>query len=199
MKKKVVFATGNSHKIREASQIFRDFEIVSVYDFMEKFSPVEKADSFSGNALIKAEEVIQNGVEFPVLADDSGIVVPVLGGEPGVFSARYAGKDADDKKNRKKLLKNMKNISDRRAFFVCSAIMLYPDFTAVMVQGRCEGVIGFEEKGENGFGYDPVFIPKSYKKTAAEISYAEKHNISHRGKAFRKLEYKLKCLENLKD
>ncbi len=184
---KIVFATGNKGKLKEAKEIFQGHEIVSIKEFFADFNPVEKGDTFLQNAVIKAEEAVKMTSGTAVLSDDSGLVVPALNGNPGVYSSRYGGEDGNDALNRKKLLDEMKDISDRRAYFQCTAVLLKSDGSAIVETGKCHGTIGFDEKGTGGFGYDPVFIPEGYEKTMAELTPEEKNALSHRGIAFRKI------------
>lgn len=184
---KIVFATGNKGKLKEAREIFKGHEILSVKDIDPYFNPVEKGDTFFQNAVIKAEAAISLCEDVAVLSDDSGLVVPFLNGDPGVYSSRYGGEDGNDELNRKKLLNEMKDIEDRKAYFQCTAVLLKSDGSAIVEVGKCHGTIGFNEKGTGGFGYDPVFIPESHEKTMAELTAEEKNALSHRGIAFRKV------------
>ncbi len=193
----IVFATGNKGKLKEAREIFPDYEILSIKDFDTQFNPVENGDTFLINACIKAEAALKIVRDYPVLSDDSGLVVPYLDGAPGVYSSRYAGENATDSDNLQKLKKDLKGIEDRRAWFSCSAVLLFPDYTLFSTEGRCEGSIAEAEKGNGGFGYDPVFVPSGEDRTLAEMESSEKHAISHRGEAFRKLERLLVCTRDL--
>ena len=184
---KIVFATGNKGKLREAREIFEGHEVISIKEFSTEFNPEETGDTFFQNAVIKAEEAIKLTGEIAVLSDDSGLVVPSLGGVPGVYSSRYGGEDGNDALNRKKLLEEMTGVSDRSAYFQCTAVFLKKDGSAVVKTGKCCGKIGFEEKGTGGFGYDPLFIPDGHEKTMAELTSQEKNALSHRGAAFKKI------------
>ena len=143
-------------------------------------------DSFLDNAIIKAE-TISGFTGKATLADDSGLIVDALGGRPGVYSSRYAGPDATDKDNRDKLLDEIKDIKEpsrRSARFICSMVLWDAEKGLIFkTEGVCEGMIGFEEKGSRGFGYDCIFIPEGYQKTMAELDSSEKNTISHRGRA----------------
>ena len=183
---KIVFASGNRGKLREAGEIFNGFEIVPVSCFPEWCAPEETGSTFLQNAVIKAEAAAAAAEGQIVLADDSGLVVPALNGAPGIFSARFST-DGTDSANRKKLLEELSVIDGRSAYFLCSAVLVFPDRTVLAAEGRCCGRIIESERGENGFGYDPVFVPEGFDKTLAELSEEEKNAISHRGKAFRKL------------
>ena len=190
--RKAVIATHNAHKVEEISRILSPlgFDFVSLEECGDYTEPVEDADDFEGNARIKAKAAVEN-TGLPALADDSGLVVDALGGAPGVFSARYAsedGQDADDAANREKLLRELKNVPDeeRTARFVCALVFVDTDGSEIVAQGTCEGKIGYEGRGENGFGYDPLFLAdEAHGMTTAEIDPAEKDAISHRGAALR--------------
>ena len=183
---KIVFATSNKGKLREAREIFKGFEIEPVSSFPTWKAPDETGKTFLQNAVIKAEAAAAAAEGRTVLADDSGLVVPALNGAPGIFSARFS-KEGSDTANRKKLLEKLSGISDRTAFFVCSAVLIFPDKTLIAAEGKCCGRIIDDERGENGFGYDPVFVPDGFDRTLAELSEDEKNALSHRGKAFGKL------------
>ena len=183
---KIVFASGNKGKLREASEIFEGFEIVPISAFPAWVAPEESGSTFLQNALIKAEAAAEAAEGQIVLADDSGLVVPALNGAPGIFSARFSP-EGTDAANRKKLLSELSGKGDRSAYFLCAALLIFPDRKVVAAEGRCYGRIIESCRGENGFGYDPLFVPEGYEKTLAELSEGEKNAISHRGRAFRKL------------
>lgn len=183
---KIVFATSNKGKLREAGEIFKGFEIEPVSSFPAWKAPDETGKTFLQNAVIKAEAAAAAAEGRTVLADDSGLVIPALNGAPGIFSARFS-KEGTSIANRKKLLGELSGISERTAFFVCSAVLIFPDKTLIAAEGKCCGRIIDDERGENGFGYDPVFVPDGFDKTLAELSEEEKNALSHRGKAFGKL------------
>ena len=185
-KMKIVFATSNKGKLREAGEIFKGFEIEPISSFPAWKAPDETGKTFLQNAVIKAEAAAAAAEGRTVLADDSGLVVPALNGAPGIFSARFS-KEGTSIANRKKLLSKLSGISDRKAFFVCSAVLIFPDKTLIAAEGKCYGRIIDDERGENGFGYDPVFVPDGFDRTLAELSEEEKNALSHRGKAFGKL------------
>lgn len=197
MKKRIVFATNNKNKIKEvnallaasAPEVAERYEIVSLADIGCDEEIPETSQTFSGNALQKAEFVkVRFG--FDCFADDSGLEVRALGMEPGVMSARYAmdeGFDHDADANNKKLLRNMKNVSDRTAQFRTVIVLLF-DGAMYEFEGVCRGVITTEERSNReGFGYDPIFQPEGYNETFAEMSLEAKNLISHRGKAVRAL------------
>lgn len=151
----------------------------------------ETGITFEENAALKAHSGCRES-GMPVIADDSGLEVDALGGEPGVYSARYAGEHGNDKKNIEKLLKNLENVPEekRTGRFVCAVCCVFPDGREITLRGTCEGKIGFEPAGNGGFGYDPVFYVG--KKSFGELTSEEKDKISHRGNAMRMLSEKLK-------
>lgn len=179
MMNKIVFATNNANKLREAREILTPLgiEVLSQREAGADCDPEENGATFVDNARIKAEAVY-NVVKCPVIADDSGLCVDALDGRPGVFSARYASNE----EKCPKLLAEMKNVPDdkRSAYFECSIVYIDSD-GSFSCSGRCTGKIGYEERGTNGFGYDPVFLYGE--KTLAEMTPEEKNGISHRGKA----------------
>lgn len=185
----VVVATGNAHKVTEIEAILAPvmpgtsfYALGELGDFPE---PVENGDSFTENAIIKAQAACEQ-TGLPAVADDSGLVVDALSGEPGIMSARWAGVHGDDARNNAKLMREMEGVSDedRTARFHSSVVLIYPDGSVLTGEGDCEGMIGREPKGENGFGYDPLFWPaETPGRTMAELEPAEKNAISHRGYA----------------
>lgn len=185
----VVVATGNVHKVTEIEAILAPvmpgtsfYALGELGDFPE---PVENGDSFTENAIIKAQAACEQ-TGLPAVADDSGLVVDALSGEPGIMSARWAGVHGDDARNNAKLMREMEGVSDedRTARFHSSVVLIYPDGSVLTGEGDCEGMIGHEPKGENGFGYDPLFWPaETPGRTMAELEPAEKNAISHRGYA----------------
>jgi XTP/dITP diphosphohydrolase len=185
----IVIASKNTGKIKEIKSFYYDLlkvEWLTFRDF-KKFPDVkEKSKDFLENARLKARS-ISLYTDKITLADDSGLEVDFLKGEPGVKSSRYSGADATDKQNRDKLLKEMENarkISDRTARFVCSMVLWDPEKGSIFeTRGICEGFIGFNEKGMGGFGYDCIFIPSGYNRTMAQLTQNKKNSISHRGKA----------------
>jgi len=192
--KTIVFATGNKGKLKEAKEIFSSYTVKSIFEYTDIFDPLESGDTFFQNALIKAETAKKIAPDAFILSDDSGLVIDSLDGNPGIFSARYAGENATDESNRQKALKEMNSIVDRSAHFLCAAVLLFPDYTSLSTVGKCLGTITEDQAGSNGFGYDPIFMPKNYDKTMAELTQQQKHSISHRGIAFRKLEKLSKCI-----
>jgi len=176
---KLFVATHNAHKLREISQILPGFEIVP--DDPE--GVVEDAPDFAGNALIKVRAIAARHAGSWCMADDSGLEVAALGGEPGVRSARYAGEPSDTPANNALLLKNLKGVDDRRANFTCAVALVAPDGTEHVAFGRCFGRIATAPGGNAGFGYDPLFVPDGYDRSFAELSPEKKNSISHRGRA----------------
>jgi XTP/dITP diphosphohydrolase len=189
--KTLVLATRNKGKILELRKLLLDFEIdIKGLDDFDPIPEVEEdGQTFEENAYKKAFFTAKT-LGVPALADDSGLVVRALGGEPGVHSARYAGEYASDKEKYNKLLKEMKGKKDRSAYFECAIVIALPKGKSKSYTGRCEGEIAFEPMGEDGFGYDPVFIYPPLNKTFAQIPIEEKNKISHRGKAMAKLKEK---------
>ena len=157
--------------------------------------PEEDQKTFKGNALKKARAVAEQ-TRLPVIADDSGLEVDALSGRPGIFSARYGGKNASDADNNKKLLKELKGIplQKRSAHYTCVIALVLPSGEEMTFQGRCNGTIALEESGEGGFGYDPLFYLPRYKKTMAELTADEKNRISHRAKALVRLKKHLSAI-----
>ena len=179
---KLIFATGNENKMREIREILagRGYEILSMKEAGIDIDVEENGKTFSENALIKARAISEASGEL-VLADDSGLEIDALGGEPGIYSARYMGHDTSYVEKNNNLIQRLEGVPDekRTARFVCAMAAVFP------VVGTMEGRIGYEIAGENGFGYDPIFYLPEYGKTSAEISPEEKNAISHRGKALR--------------
>ena len=183
----IVISTGNAHKLEEIGAILKDldYNIHSLKDVnLDNLEIEENGKTFEHNALIKARTVAKL-TNMITIADDSGLEVDAIGKKPGIYSSRYAGENATDAENREKLLKALKNTaaSHRTARFVCCIAVVFPDGKEFVVRGTCEGTIAFEEKGDNGFGYDSVFIVDNYNKTFAELPSSIKNAISHRAKA----------------
>ena len=184
---KVVLASRNKHKIAELQALFEkhipEIEILSLDDVGFHDEIVEDGNNFEENAFIKARAAASTG--YIGLGDDSGLSVRALGGEPGIYSARYAGEHGDDGANNRKLLKNLEDKDDRHAEFICCIACVYPEDLSkgLFCRGVTEGVIIDEYKGKGGFGYDPLFYYEPMGKTFAEMTAEEKNSISHRGKA----------------
>ncbi len=183
---KLVFATNNPNKLREVQEMLSDhIQLVSLKDIGCTEDIPETASTLEGNAKIKADHVTKN-YGFNCFADDTGLEVDILNGEPGVYSARYGGKEKDPEKNMSKLLTNLKDKSNRYAQFR-TIITLNLNGESYDFEGVCRGKIIEEKSGSGGFGYDPIFRPEGYDETFAEISSEEKNKISHRGLAINKL------------
>lgn len=183
---KIAFASANKNKIKEIQLLLpKQFEIVSLEDLGCFEEIPETATTIEGNAILKANFITQK-YNIPCFADDSGLEVEELDGAPGVHSARYAGTSKDDNKNIDKLLHNLAGKTNRKANFK-TIICLNINGTQHLFEGKIYGAITTEIAGNNGFGYDPIFIPEGYKKTFAELSIEEKSKISHRGIAVEKL------------
>jgi XTP/dITP diphosphohydrolase len=180
----LVIATRNKNKLREFREVLKDLqiEIRSLDDFGPIPEAIEDGDTFDENAYKKAIHTAKV-LGLPALADDSGLVVDALNGEPGVYSARYSGEDSTDEKNCDKLINALKGVENRRAHFQCVLSIAVPSGPALTYEGRCDGVIIDEKRGDNGFGYDPIFYFEKFGKTFAELSMEEKNKVSHRGKA----------------
>jgi XTP/dITP diphosphohydrolase len=191
---KIVFATGNEGKVREVREMLdgMGIELVSLRDYAHVPEIVEDGKSFLDNALKKAK-IISEFTGETVLADDSGLQVDVLGGEPGIYSSRYAGESATDEENNAALLTKLKNISQekRTAFFCCVLVLYKRDGRYDYFEGKWNGQIIDERRGNNGFGYDPIFFVPELKKTAAELPSEIKNKVSHRGQAFAQLKKSL--------
>lgn len=200
--KRIIAASQNQHKIREIEAITKDFgmSIISRDDAgVPNFEIVEDGETFETNSYKKAYEIMRLSGEITI-ADDSGLEVDYLDGAPGVYSARFAGEEGNDKKNNEKLLNLLEGVpmEKRTGRFVSVITVVYPDGTNLVARGEVEGHIAFEESGSNGFGYDPLFIPVGYDITFGNIPPEEKNKISHRANALIKLKKLLKDKENNK-
>lgn len=183
---KIVLASRNAHKIREIKEILsaaagRELEILSLDDIGVTGDIEENGDSFEENAKIKAS--LPASLGYIGIADDSGLSVDALGGEPGIYSARYAGEPCNDQNNNDKLLRNMDGITDRTARFVSCVAAVRPDGKSLVCRGECPGTILHTPQGNGGFGYDPLFWYEPLQKTFAELTSEEKNSISHRARA----------------
>ena len=185
---KIIFATGNEGKMREVRMILGDLgiQVISMKEAGVTAEADENGTTFEENAIIKAKEIMEKTGEI-VLADDSGLEVDALGGEPGIYSARYMGYDTSYHIKNNSLIERLegKTGEERSARFVCAIAACFPDGRVLTTRGTMEGQIGYEEKGENGFGYDPVFYLPEYQCYSAELPLEEKSKLSHRGKALR--------------
>lgn len=181
-----VLASGNPGKLREVERILDDDEILSLAGFPDIVFP-EEGDDYAANALVKAVTVLE-ATGLASLADDSGLEVDALGGRPGVRSARYGGPELDDRGRLECLLRELASHPEPLpARFVCIAACALPDGRRLTARGVCEGEIIRTPRGKNGFGYDPIFVPRGFTRTCAELEREEKDRISHRGHAFRAL------------
>jgi XTP/dITP diphosphohydrolase len=184
-KLKLVFATNNKNKLKEVQAMLTNFEVISLADINCFDAIPETANSLEGNAILKANYITKK-YGLNCFADDTGLEVSALNNEPGVYSARYAGKSNNAEANMNKLLTNLSDNINRKAQFR-TAIALNIQGKQFIFEGVCEGEILKEKRGESGFGYDPIFMPKGFQKSFAEMGLNEKGTISHRGKAIEKL------------
>lgn len=194
---KIIFATGNEHKMVEIRMILEDLgvEILAQKEAGIKADVVEDGTTFEENALIKATEIAKVAAEMPgyrnavVLADDSGLEIDYLNKEPGIYSARYMGEDTSYDIKNQTLIDRLDGVPDeqRTARFVCAIAAAFPDGSSEVVRGTMEGIIGHEIKGENGFGYDPIFFLPECGCTSAQLSPEKKNELSHRGEGLRKM------------
>lgn len=191
----IIFATGNAGKAREVAMMFADMD-VNVQTLKEAGIDVEVSEdgkTFMDNAIIKATTIAKHTDKI-VLADDSGLVIDYLNGEPGIYSARYMGEDTSYDIKNNNLLERMEGVpeKDRSARFVCAMAAVMPNGEIVKTEGVMEGIIGYQLAGENGFGYDPIFYLPEFGASSAEISPEQKNAVSHRGKALRMMQEELK-------
>ncbi len=197
--KEILVATNNKGKVRDFEELFKPhgIQVISLKDLDEPIEVEETGTTFEENAILKAEETAKILGKW-VISDDSGLEIDALNGEPGVYSARYAGEPKDDEANIDKALTGLKDVSEgsRDARFRCVLAIAGPGIETKTFSGSCEGSILFERHGENGFGYDPIFYVPSEQKAMAELTPAEKAAISHRGEAMRKFETELPNLIN---
>lgn len=198
--KRLVLSTNNMNKLEEIREILKDLpiEVLAKKDIgASNFNIEEDGITLEENSIKKAKALSEK-TDYLVMADDSGLFVDKLNGEPGVFSSRYAGEEGNDEKNNQKLMSSMENIPliERTARFRTIITLITEDKEIITVEGECKGHIGYEPKGDNGFGYDPLFIPYGYDKTFGELSEEIKNRISHRGKALEKMkEVLIKLIE----
>ena len=192
---KIIFATGNEGKMKEVRMILKDLglPVLSMKEAGVQADIVEDGTTFEENAKIKAVAV-QKLTGALVLADDSGLEIDYLNKEPGIYSARYMGEDTPYSVKNANLISRLAGVPDeqRTARFVCAIAAAFPDGEVLTTRGNIEGIIGYEERGENGFGYDPIFYLPEYKKSTAELSPEEKNALSHRGRALRQMEEELR-------
>ncbi len=197
MEQKIIFATGNSGKMKEVSRILEDLglAVISMRDAGINMEIEENGTTYEENALLKARVVAQSaGGHCIVLADDSGLEIDYLNREPGVYSARYLGEQTSYRQKNKNLIERLAGVPDekRTARFVCAIAAVLPDGRELTTLGVIEGRIGYEEKGSGGFGYDPIFFVPEYGKTTAELTEEEKNAVSHRGRALSAMKKELK-------
>lgn len=197
---KIIFATGNEGKMKEIREILdgltflgEKVQILSMKEAGVDMDIIEDGTTFEENAMIKARAVAGAAKEAIVLADDSGLVIDYLNGEPGIYSARYLGKDTSYRVKNANLVQRLEGVPDekRSARFVCAIAAVLPDGRELSTRGTIEGRIGYEEKGLNGFGFDPIFYVPEIGKYTAELSDEDKNRISHRGKALRAMREEL--------
>lgn len=192
---KLIIASNNQHKIREIREILGNHfqQMVSMKEAGLELDVVEDGATFRENALKKAREILLASDADAALSDDSGLAVDALNGAPGVYSARYAGESHDDKANNRKLLENMKDVAqaERTCRFVSAVALVCRDGREFCAQGAVEGTLLYEGRGENGFGYDPLFFYEPLQKSFAELTAEEKNSVSHRKRALCKLEEQL--------
>lgn len=192
MTDRIVLATRNAHKVSELQRILSAaglaVDLVGLEDFPGAPEVAETESSFAGNALLKAR-AIADFTGLPAIADDSGLCVDALNGMPGIYSARWAGRHGDDRANLELVLGQMADVPDTRrgAQFVCAAAWVVPGESEHVIEGVLEGSLARAPRGSHGFGYDPIFVPRGYALTTAELRPEEKDAISHRGQAFRSL------------
>ena len=193
--KKIVLASNNKHKVSEIKAIFNDYEILTMNDIEYYDDIVEDGNTFFENSLIKAKTISaylkDKGIEYDVLADDSGLCCEALDGAPGIYSARYSGVHGNDKANRDKLISELKD-KEKTAYFICSLVLYKPNNTYITAEGRTYGTIIDEEKGDTSFGYDCIFLSDDLGVTFGESSAEEKNKVSHRYRALIELKEKLK-------
>jgi XTP/dITP diphosphohydrolase len=188
--REIIIATKNAGKVKDFETLFspKRFKVKSLLDFPEIEDVEETGVTFAENATLKAE-TISSALNKPVIADDSGLAIDALNGEPGVYSARYAGENKDDNANIEKVLQKLSDVpfEKRTARFHCALAIAVPGKRTEIVEGTCEGRILEEKRGENGFGYDPIFFVEKWNCSMAELSKEQKNQISHRANALQKL------------
>lgn len=190
---KIILASNNKGKIREVRKVLgEDFEVYALNDVGFTDEIEENGSSFEENAFIKVRAVAEKFGDYIIIADDSGICANALGGEPGIYSARYCGVHGKDEENNKKLLENLSDKADKSAYYACSIAARLPNGDEFAVFGRCNGEITENAVGDGGFGYDPIFYLPKYNKTMAQLTDDEKNSISHRGEALRLFAKELK-------
>lgn len=188
--REIIIATKNAGKVKDFETLFssKGFKVKSLLDFTEIEDVEETGVTFAENATLKAE-AISSALNKPVIADDSGLAIDALNGEPGVYSARYAGENKDDNANIEKVLQKLNDVpfEKRTARFHCALAIAVPGKRTEIVEGTCEGHILEEKRGENGFGYDPIFFVEKWRCSMAELTKEQKNQISHRANALKRL------------
>lgn len=199
MKNKIIFATGNKGKVKEIQEILKDlnYEVLTMKEAGIEIAIEENGKTYEENALIKARSVAQH-TDAIVMADDSGLEVDAMDKAPGVLSARFMGEDTSYRIKNAEIIRRLegKEGDERSARFVCAIAAVFPDKSEVTTRATIEGLIGYEEQGENGFGYDPIFYVPGFEKTTAQLSPEEKNQVSHRGKALRLMKEELMKYES---
>ena len=200
MSGRIIFATGNAGKVKEIRMIMEDTgkEVVSMKEAGISIAIEENGSTYEENALLKARAVAACTGDI-VMADDSGLEIDYLNGEPGVYSARYLGEDTSYRIKNANLIERLNGVPDeqRTARFVCAIAAVLPDGRELTTRATIEGRIGYEEKGENGFGYDPIFYVPEFQRTTAQLTEEEKNQVSHRGKALELMKEELKKYEGV--
>ena len=195
-RKRIIFATGNEGKMKEVRMILTDMgvSVVSMKEAGVRADIVENGKTFEENAVIKAKAVMKLTGQI-AMADDSGLVIDFLNGEPGIYSARYRGEDTSYTIKNQNLIDRLQGVEESRrtARFVCAIACALPDGTVLTTEGTMEGIIGYESRGENGFGYDPIFYLPEFGCSSAQLSPEKKNELSHRGKALRKMREELEA------
>ncbi|MCI8728539.1 MAG: XTP/dITP diphosphatase [Clostridia bacterium] len=188
----LVIASNNKHKVTEIKSILKDYfeNIYSLRELGIEIEVEETGETFAENALLKARAV-SNAAGMPAIADDSGISANALDGRPGVYSARYSGEPCDDERNNDKLLEELKDKTDRSAYYTASICLYLDEENIITAEGKTYGTIISERRGDKGFGYDPIFLSDDLGKTLAEVDLEEKNKISHRARALKSLMEKL--------
>lgn len=201
MKRDIIFATCNQGKVKEIQMIMEGSgrRVLSMKEAGICIDVEENGGTYEENALLKARACFAALPDCIVMADDSGLEIDALGGDPGIYSARYLGEDTSYRVKNRKLIDRLEGVPEeqRTARFVCAIAAVLPGGRELTARAAVEGRIGYEEKGEHGFGYDPIFIVPEYAKTTAELTEEEKNQISHRGKALRLMKEELKKYENI--
>lgn len=194
MVKKLIIATKNQGKAKEFVTLFSPlgYKVLTMLDLEDAIDVEETGTTFEENAILKAE-ALSKQYNTMVIADDSGLIIDALGGRPGVYSARYAGEEKSDEANIDKVLEELQGVpsKQRTARFYCALAIAAPDKETITVAGRVEGIITSDRRGENGFGYDPIFYVPSFNRTMAQLQSSEKNAISHRANALKNLQAEL--------